>query len=141
MRESGGERERESEEEGRREDISYFFEEGTRRMCNERWGKTGRERGGKRESEKEIWEKEGEEMKRARRLSRGREEDGKRVTQAESGPRGQFLGAINDEPTERGHTRIFLRFAGRRAFRTCTALNPDITGREFSIARLYLVGT
>lgn len=43
----------------------------------------------------------------------GREEDGKRVTQAESGPHGQFLGAINDEPTERGHTRIFLR-VGRR---------------------------
>lgn len=45
------------------------------------------------------------------------------MTQAESGPRGQFLGAINDEPTERGHTRIFACVV----FCTCTILNPGIT--------------
>lgn len=65
-----------------------------------------------------------------RRMSREREEDGKRVTQAESGPHGQFLGAINDEPTERGHTRIFLRVVDD-VFRACIILNPDITGENF----------
>lgn len=88
----------------------------------------------------ERWAEREREKRRARRLSRGREEDGKRVTQAESGPHGQFLGAINDEPTERGHTRIFLR-VGRPCFVRVSHLTLTLPERIFyrGRARLYLV--
>jgi len=103
--------------------VQDVTNDGERRRERERQGKRERERE-KREREKK--EREREEIKS--RLSRGREEDRKRVTQAENGLCGQFLGAINDEPTERGHTRIFLR-VGRRV--SCIILNPDITGENF----------
>lgn len=62
------------------------------------------------------------------------------MTQAESRPCGQFLGAINDKPTEKRHTRAFLYVLGN-VFRACVTFNPGHYRGKFSIRAesLYLV--
>lgn len=100
-KEGGRERWREGGGYGGKIGGETTFSTKRRGECNERWGKAEREGKKKRA-------REGEEGGRVRSGDSGEEKDGKRVTQTENGPCGQFLGTINDEPTEKERKAFFF---------------------------------